>query len=98
MIAYYVVTAIFMTNYREIIEWCEIHNNSNFVCQFNTTSKNMEKFCVFIKTLYNSQKTIKYIECVHRNIFNPLMNKLNKLNSYEQFIKDNLLMTIIGCE
>ena len=80
ILAYYVITYIFIYNYEEFINWCSINNTS--LLNFTKTSANINRFCSVITSNYKTQKLLESVSCGevlfenHKNIGNKLTNTL----------------------
>ena len=80
ILAYYVITYIFIYNYEEFIDWCSINNI--LLLNFTKTFANINRFCSVITSNYKTQKLLESVSCGevlfenHKNIGNKLTNTL----------------------
>jgi hypothetical protein len=65
--AYYIISALFLSNYTGFLSWCNIHNNIIF--KFNPTENNLDAFYKEILNLYKNPCFLSNIEYI-RNITN----------------------------
>ena len=90
---YYVITAILMSNYPELIKWCSDHHDS--LIQFKLTEENQLSFCEYIKTCYNTkhmQQMVKSSSILHSKI--SILSMSNKSKKIKAII-NTLRMSLI---
>lgn len=90
---YYVITAILMSNYPELIKWCSDHHDS--LIQFKLTEENQLSFCEYIKTCYNTkhmQQMVKSSSILHSKISILYMsNKSKKIKAIINTLRMSLI-------
>ena len=77
---YYILTAIFLNNYRRFITWCADNavigaNNKGFM-KFNCEEKNFQQFGEYITSTYKNNELYKIINAFQKINFNN--KKVNK--------------------
>lgn len=71
--AYYVLTAIFLSNYSAFLKWCDVHNTS--LLGFTKTHHNLNSFEELIKYNYNNSVFLERITCMEKFLKNIRMRK-----------------------
>jgi hypothetical protein len=77
---YYILTAIFLNDYKQFIGWCQSNNVKNnkdiseHIIQFNCHDKSFQKIGEYINSIYNNEDFLKTISAV-KNI------KINQKNN-----------------
>jgi hypothetical protein len=99
VLAYYVITLIFINNYQDFLSWCYTNNTS--LLQFKKSISSQESICDFIEKKYKSKSLLNGINCSEKLLYD--FNKLNtntntksKKSSDIHYLVNNLRMTI--CE
>ena len=98
ILAYYVIKAIIMCNYKDFLIWCK--NNNTSLLQFKTTQKNQTLFCDFIKKHYNQDSFLSQVTCFEEYTSELLEKhrKAKKKSTKNSFLLNNLRMTIFELE
>jgi hypothetical protein len=104
VLAYYIITLIFINNYQDFLFWCYTNNTS--LLQFKKSISNQESICEFIEKKYKSKSLLNGINCSEKllynfNKFNTKTNTKTKTNTNRlskdiHYLVNNLRMTI--CE
>ena len=71
--AYYVLTAILLSNYPTFLKWCDVHNTS--LLGFTKTQHNLNSFEQLIKYNYNNPVFLERITCMEKFLKNIRMRK-----------------------
>lgn len=66
VLAYYVITGIFMNDYVEFLSWCMSHNVNMY--KFDTTPQNMHDFLALIESQHNCDFLTESIACVMKHL------------------------------
>jgi len=82
--AYYIMTSVFLNDYKGFILWCK--NNNNSLLQFNATPGGLKAFSDYIETRY---------DCI--SLLNSIshMSKLNNNNKNNKELSNTTRMSII---
>lgn len=98
ILAYYVIKAIIMSNYKDFLIWCNTNNTS--LLQFKSTQKNQLLFCDFIKKHYKQSSFLSQVSCFEEYTSELLEKhrKAKKKHTINSFLLNNLRMTIYELE
>ena len=98
ILAYYVIKAIIMSNYKDFLIWCNSNNTS--LLQFKSTQKNQLLFCDFIKKHYKQSSFLSQVSCSEEYTSELLEKhrKAKKKSTINSFLLNNLRMTIFELE
>lgn len=64
--AYYILTAIFLNDYKDFIQWCGDINGSNAM-KFKCTEQSFSKMGNYISSIYNSKHLLKTMQKIKTN-------------------------------
>ena len=94
VLAYYILTTIFLNNYQDFLIWCKANNTS--MLQFKKTSDAQNRLCDFIASRYKQSEFLYNIDC-SENLLNRIKKGQKKHKYiYSTFLLNNLRMTL--CE
>ena len=66
VLAYYVITGIFMNDYTEFLSWCMSHNVNMY--KFDATPQNMQDFIALIESQHDCDFLTESIACVMKHL------------------------------
>ena len=91
--AYYILSALFINNYFEFLNWCNINNSTNQLClKFKNTDDTHKSFVDYISRQYKCNELLKGLEDM-----NQLHSKIVKNSTKnDQLLLTTTRMTLFG--
>jgi hypothetical protein len=88
VLAYYVVTGIFMNSYYDFLRWCQTHNPSYMA--FTVSNSNFRDLMDFISEQYRSETLLEGLECTK-----AMLLKSRKMSTATKFLRNTTRMSAI---
>lgn len=94
VLSYYIIKTVLLNNYEGFLLFC--HQNNISLLQFKKTSKNLDNFCHFIKSHYDSKSMLQNVQSAEE-CYHDIRKKKNKINNKKiHYLLTNMRMSI--CE